>query len=63
MLKHLLEWCDMGGYGIYVLPSYAFLLVIISWQLFAAIQRNRKIHVQLKQNLWSGSGSDNQTNP
>ncbi len=61
MLKHLLQLCNMGGYGVYVWPSYILLLTLISWQVFAALKKNLAIQNKLKQDLWSGSNSDQQT--
>lgn len=61
MFEHFLKICDMNGYGIYIWPSYALLLIVIAWQIFAAIKRNAAVHSKLKQDLWSGSNSDQQT--
>lgn len=60
MYEYFLNLCDMGGYGKYIWPCYALLLVVISWQIFAALKRNLWLHSKLKQDTWSIKNSDEQ---
>jgi len=61
MLKQLVTYWYMGGYGIYVWPCYVALLAIVSWLLVDAVKKNMLIHNKIKQDLWYRSNSDKQT--
>lgn len=61
MLRYFFSLWEMGGYGIYIWPSYALLLAIISVFIFRAIRCNLQMQKKIRQDLWSGSDSDNQS--
>lgn len=63
MFKQLFSMCAMGGYGKYIWPCYAILLILISWQIFATVRRDTLIHNKLKQSLRSEVSRDKQAPP
>ncbi len=58
MFDNIYSIFSMDGYGIYVWPCYALLLVLLSWQIYVAIKRNITIQQNITQDLRDGSSSD-----
>jgi heme exporter protein CcmD len=57
MFKYLLQFFDMGGYGIYVWPCYAILLLMLSWYVVSIFKKNIAVRKSLA-NIWSENSSD-----
>lgn len=61
MLSKIISFFDMGGYGIYIWPCYALLLLTLTWQVLRALRKSIYMRDILKQNVWSGTNSDPQS--
>lgn len=51
MFEEFMTFCAMGGYGKYVWPCYALLLILIIWHIVATVRRDVSVHRNLKQDF------------
>lgn len=49
------QFFDMGGYARYVWPSYALTLLILGWNLFAALNKTSQVKAQTRRFIARGS--------
>lgn len=47
-MSGLLEWLDMGGYGVYVWPSYGLALALLGGLALQAWRRERRLLEKLR---------------
>jgi heme exporter protein CcmD len=45
------QFFDMGGYARYVWPSYVLTLLILGWNLLAALQKTSQVKAQTRRHL------------
>ncbi|QFY41636.1 heme exporter protein CcmD [Candidatus Methylospira mobilis] len=48
------QFFDMGGYARYVWPSYGLALLVLGWNLLAALQKISQIKAQTRRHLARG---------
>jgi heme exporter protein D len=49
------QFLDMGGYARYVWPSYGLALLVLGWNLFAAVRRSAEVTVQTRSYIARGA--------
>ena len=45
------HWFAMGGYAVYVWPSYAVFFIVLAWDWFAPALRRRRLTRELRGKL------------
>jgi heme exporter protein D len=49
------QFFDMGGYARYVWPSYGLTLLVLGWNLLAALQKTSQVKAQTRRHIARGS--------
>ena len=58
MLRDILEFINMGGYGVYIWPCYLLLICLLYMHIASALKHKKRIKIKIYNMLQSEFNND-----